>query len=46
MCYGQHVKQLHMEQSGDSTEVVLGLWDEQTHREWFKKTGHRKLSKS
>ena len=45
MCYGQHVKQLHIEQTGERTEVMLGLWDKDAHQKWFKKTGSKKLSK-
>lgn len=46
LCFGQHVKQVHMEPDGSSTVVFLGFWDKEKHKEWYSKAGKRKRSKN
>ena len=45
MCNGVVVKQVHLGQTGEREEVVLGVWSMEAHREWFRRTGNRKMSK-
>ena len=41
MCYGSHVKQFHSH-AGGQTDILLGTWDVEAHKLWYKKN-KRKL---
>ncbi|XP_077996481.1 endoplasmic reticulum lectin 1-like [Glandiceps talaboti] len=44
-CYGKYARQYHVEKTG-RTEIKLGSWNEQEHREWFRKFKKTKGQKS
>jgi endoplasmic reticulum lectin 1 len=41
-CYGKYVLQYHEQEGGSRTEIMLGKWDEQKHKEWLEKNPQKK----
>ena len=45
MCNSAVVKQVHLESAGGREDVVLGVWDVEAHKEWFRRAGKKKMTK-
>lgn len=43
-CYGRHVRQFHVDKDGE-TSLMLGIFDENLHREWIKKNPKKRPRK-
>lgn len=46
LCFGDHIKQVHLERGVVKQKIFLGIWDEEEHKKWFIKAGKSKQSSS
>jgi endoplasmic reticulum lectin 1 len=46
LCLKKQVKQIHQEVDNSETEVLLGVWNEDDHMEWYEREGQKKHTAS